>query len=83
MFQIIVSITYSCDPFFQYRNELLQLDKMPSEQVTKLEASCYAEEARILRIAEKASRKIMELERLTYRLLKAFTPPEPKSSRGK
>ncbi|XP_045462570.1 cilia- and flagella-associated protein 100-like [Harmonia axyridis] len=65
----------------KYRNELLQLDKMPSEQVTKLEASCYAEEARILRIAEKASRKIVELERLTYRLLKAFTPPEPKISR--
>ncbi|KAL3275403.1 hypothetical protein HHI36_020167 [Cryptolaemus montrouzieri] len=65
----------------KYRNELLQLDKMPSEQVTKLEASCYAEEARILRIAEKASKKIMELERLTYRLLKAFTPPESRIKR--
>nr|XP_023018027.1 cilia- and flagella-associated protein 100-like [Leptinotarsa decemlineata] len=62
----------------KYRHELLSLDKVPSEQVQMLEGSCYEEQIRVMRLAEKAAKQYAELERLTYRLNKAFAPPHEK-----
>ncbi|KAF7279217.1 cilia- and flagella-associated protein 100-like [Rhynchophorus ferrugineus] len=59
----------------KYRNELLALDKVPAEQVALLESGCYAEQMMVMRLAEKAAKQYLELQRLTAKLNKAFAPP--------
>ncbi|KAG5870135.1 hypothetical protein JTB14_029504 [Gonioctena quinquepunctata] len=59
----------------KYRHELLSLDKVPSEQVQMLEGSCYVEQMRVMRLAEKAAKQYAQLEQLTNTLNRAFAPP--------
>ncbi|CAH1155462.1 unnamed protein product [Phaedon cochleariae] len=59
----------------KYHDELLNLDKVPRDQVALLSESSYEEQIRVMRLAEKASKQYAELERLNYRLMKAVGPP--------
>ncbi|CAH1155461.1 unnamed protein product [Phaedon cochleariae] len=63
----------------KYRNELLSFDKLPSDQITMLEGSCYQEQMTVMQLAEMAAREYANLEKLNYRLTKAFEPPFKKA----
>ncbi|CAH0547992.1 unnamed protein product [Brassicogethes aeneus] len=65
----------------RYRDELLQLDKLPVEQVAKLEGNAYMEQIKILKLAEDAKKQYQSLERLTLSIEKAFEPPFRKTGR--
>nr|CAI5828739.1 unnamed protein product [Callosobruchus analis] len=58
----------------KYRQEVLALDKVPSEMVLLLEGSCYKEQLMMMKLAEKAAKQYAELQRLTNDVKKAFGP---------
>lgn len=66
-----------------YREFLLQLDRLPQDKVHKAESECYAEEARIMKIAQEAARKVLQIERLARRLERVLDPPFHRLNRGK
>lgn len=67
----------------KFREELISLDQMPSEQVAQLEVSCYREEAKTMKAAQIAARQLLEFEMLFLKLQKVFSPPLMKKTRGK
>lgn len=52
---------------------------MPAEQIQLLEGSAYLEQARIMKMAEIATRQHAELEKLLSSVYKAFEAPFAKS----
>ena len=66
-----------------YRNFLIQLDQLPQDKVRKAESECYAEEARILRMAMDAAKKVLQVERLTKRLKRILEPPFVRDKKSK
>lgn len=66
----------------RFLSELMKLDKIPAEIVSKMEVSFYTEEARIVKVAEQAARKLLELERLIETLNKAYALPYQRTGRG-
>lgn len=67
----------------RFLEELISLDQMPSEQVAQLELSCYREEAKMMKEAQKAARQLMEFEMLFLKLQKVFAPPPKRKTKGK
>ncbi|RZB39150.1 coiled-coil domain-containing protein 37 [Asbolus verrucosus] len=65
----------------KFREELINLDQMPSEQVAQLESSCYREEAKMIKEAYKAARHLSEFEKLFLKLQKVFYPPFRKTTK--
>ncbi|CAG9831511.1 unnamed protein product [Diabrotica balteata] len=59
----------------KYRYEVLSFDLVPAEQVAQLEGSCYNEQMKIMKLAEKAAKQYTELNTLTKQLSKAYAPP--------
>lgn len=66
----------------QYRDELLKLDKLPKDQVSVLEGNYYEEQMQIMRLAEKAAKEYVELERIIHSLNRALEPPYIKTGIG-
>lgn len=58
-----------------YRNYLLELDYLAEEKVHKAEMDCYREEARIMKIAQEAAKKVIQIERQAKRLNRVLEPP--------
>uniref|UniRef100_A0A6P7GUP7 Uncharacterized protein LOC114340986 n=1 Tax=Diabrotica virgifera virgifera TaxID=50390 RepID=A0A6P7GUP7_DIAVI len=48
---------------------------VPAEQVALLEGTCYNEQMKIMKLAEKAAKQYTELNTLTKQLSKAYAPP--------
>lgn len=67
----------------KYRNYVLLLDSMPQEQVLKAEEECFTEFERIMRIAQEAAKRVVQIERLTHRLKRALEPPLYRTTKGK
>lgn len=67
----------------KYREHLLKLDYMPYDKVHKAEMECYAEQAKIMKVAEDASRKVVQIDRLVKRLRRILEPPAEHRTRGK
>ncbi|EFA01145.1 cilia- and flagella-associated protein 100 [Tribolium castaneum] len=65
----------------KFREELISLDQMPSEQVAQLEVSCYREEAKMMKAAQQAARQLLEFEMLFLKLQKVFSPPHKRTTR--
>ncbi|XP_057671771.1 uncharacterized protein LOC130903591 [Diorhabda carinulata] len=59
----------------KYRYEVLSFDMVPAEQVALLEGTCYNEQMKIMKLAEKAAKQYAELNTLTKQLNKAYAPP--------
>lgn len=59
------------------------MDKLPIEQVAKLEGNAYLEQIKVLKLAEDAKKQYYALERLTYYMEKAFAPPFHRTGRRK
>jgi hypothetical protein len=66
----------------KFREELISLDQMPSEQVAQLEISCYRQEAKMMKAAQQAARQLLEFEMLFLKLQKVFSPPYKRTTRG-
>lgn len=66
----------------KFRSYVIQLDTLPQDQVMRAEAECFADYARIMKIAEEAAKKVVQIERLTRRLNKALQPPFEHKYRG-
>ncbi|XP_065160257.1 LOW QUALITY PROTEIN: uncharacterized protein [Atheta coriaria] len=66
----------------KYREHLLKLDYMPYDKVHKAEMECYAEQAKIMKVAEDASRKVVQIDRLVKRLRRILEPPAEHRTRG-
>lgn len=58
-----------------YRDYLLQLDRLPDELVYKAEMTCYREEEKVMLLAQDASRKVIQVERLMKHLTRLLEPP--------
>lgn len=67
----------------QYRDFLLQLDRLPSDLVYRAEMECYAEEARIMAVAKDAAKKVVQVERLMKHLARLLEPPVYRMQKGK
>lgn len=65
-----------------YRNYLLELDYLPEDRVHKAEMDVYVEEARIMKIAEEAARKVVQIERQAKRLSRVLEPPSYRTTKG-
>lgn len=65
-----------------YRNCLLELDYLPEERVHKAEMDCYVEEARVMKIAQEAAKKVVQIERQAKRLSRVLEPPSYRQTRG-
>lgn len=66
-----------------YRKYLLKLDYLPQDKVHKAESECYAEEAKIMKMAKDAARKVEQIERLARRLERVLEPPFERVYKGK
>lgn len=66
----------------KYRYYLLQLDTLPQQQVIKAETECFADFAKIKKMAEEAARKVLQIERLTYGMKRALEPPFKRKTKG-
>lgn len=66
----------------KYRHLALALDMLPQEQVRKAENECFADLAKNLKIAELATKKVMQVARLTRNLKRALEPPYKKIGKG-
>lgn len=64
----------------KYRDFLIKLDGLPQNKVHKAEIECYTEEAKIMAIAEEASKKVIQIERMTKHLNRILEPPFVKKS---
>lgn len=67
----------------KYRNYVLRLDTLPQEQVVRAETECFADYERVMRIAQEAAKRVVQIERLTHRLKRALEPPMYRTTRGK
>lgn len=65
-----------------YRNYLLELDYLPQDKVHKAETDCYWEEARVMRIAQEAAKKVVQIERQAKRLSRVLEPPVLRTRKG-
>lgn len=66
----------------KFREELITLDQLPSEQVAQMEISCYRDEAKMMREAQKAARQLFEFEMLFLKLQKVFAPAQKRKTKG-
>ncbi|XP_022903092.1 coiled-coil domain-containing protein 38-like [Onthophagus taurus] len=65
----------------KYRYYILQLDQLPEDKVRKAETECYHEEARVMKIAIDASRKVVQVENMFNMLQRVMRPPFEKTRR--
>ncbi|KAG5895443.1 hypothetical protein JTB14_001321 [Gonioctena quinquepunctata] len=59
----------------KYRAEQFSLDLLPAENIVLLKNIFYVEEFRMMKLAERAARDVVEMERLAKRLSRAVAPP--------
>ena len=66
----------------KYREFLLQLDYLPYNKVHKAETECYDEQAKVMKVAEDAARKVVQIDRLVSRLRKILERPVEVHKKG-
>lgn len=67
----------------KYQSYVLMLDRLPQQLVYKSESQCYREEAKVMKIAELAAKKLVNVERMTKSLSRLLHPAVYRIGRGK